>query len=145
VTLLTVIEPVPWIPPVTNMPFAFAPAIYDENITRELISAAEQDLAQVKATLERAALVVDTSVVVASSATHAIMDCMASRMIDVVAMSTHGRGASRLLVGSVADKVLRSSNVPVLLYHPGAKPFDDGRVEETAADDKPSLHQEVEA
>ena len=33
-------------------------------------------------------------------------------------MSTHGRGASRLLLGSVADKVLRSSRVPVLLYRP---------------------------
>ena len=30
-------------------------------------------------------------------------------------MTTQGRGASRLLLGSVADKVLRSSGLPVLL------------------------------
>ena len=46
------------------------------------------------------------------------LDQAEARDIDVIAMSTHGRGASRLLLGSVADKVLRSSRVPVLLYRP---------------------------
>ena len=35
---------------------------------------------------------------------------------DLIAMSTHGRsGLSRLTFGSITDKVLRSSNVPVLV------------------------------
>ena len=35
---------------------------------------------------------------------------------DLIAMSTHGRsGISRLTLGSVADKVLREGNVPLLL------------------------------
>lgn len=35
---------------------------------------------------------------------------------DLVAMSTHGRsGISRFAIGSVADKVLRGGNVPVLM------------------------------
>lgn len=38
--------------------------------------------------------------------------------IDVIAMSTHGRGMSRLFLGSVADKVLRGSELPMLLYRP---------------------------
>jgi hypothetical protein len=33
-------------------------------------------------------------------------------------MTTHGRGLSRLLMGSVADKVLRGGTQPVLLYCP---------------------------
>ena len=33
-------------------------------------------------------------------------------------MSTRGRGASRLLIGSVADKVLRGSGLPTLLHRP---------------------------
>jgi nucleotide-binding universal stress UspA family protein len=37
---------------------------------------------------------------------------------ELVAMSTHGRGASRLLVGSVADKVIRATDCSVLLYRP---------------------------
>jgi nucleotide-binding universal stress UspA family protein len=38
---------------------------------------------------------------------------------DLIAVSTHGRGGlSRLLVGSVADKLVRGADVPVLVYHP---------------------------
>jgi nucleotide-binding universal stress UspA family protein len=36
----------------------------------------------------------------------------------LVAMTTRGRGATRLLVGSIADKVLRAGSVPLLLYRP---------------------------
>ena len=39
----------------------------------------------------------------------------------LVAMSTHGRsGPSRWLLGSVADKTMRSYNGPILLFRPGA-------------------------
>jgi nucleotide-binding universal stress UspA family protein len=38
---------------------------------------------------------------------------------DLIAMSTHGRsGFARVVLGSVADEVLRGSNVPVLLVRP---------------------------
>ena len=38
---------------------------------------------------------------------------------DLIAMATHGRsGPGRFLVGSVADKVLRGADCPVLLYRP---------------------------
>ena len=38
---------------------------------------------------------------------------------DLVAIETHGRGGlSRLFLGSVADKVLRGSTLPVLLQRP---------------------------
>lgn len=52
------------------------------------------------------------------SAAPAIIDAAASRHASVVAMSTHGRGASRLFVGSVADKVLRGGPRAVLLFRP---------------------------
>jgi nucleotide-binding universal stress UspA family protein len=39
--------------------------------------------------------------------------------IDMVALQTHGRGGlSRLLLGSVADKVIRGAAVPVLVQRP---------------------------
>lgn len=39
---------------------------------------------------------------------------------DLIAMCTHGRkGISRAILGSAADKVLRGTHVPVLLYRPG--------------------------
>lgn len=38
---------------------------------------------------------------------------------DVIAMSTHGRtGMQRWLIGSVADKVVHHSHIPVMLIHP---------------------------
>ncbi|MGQ9548306.1 MAG: universal stress protein [Roseiflexus sp.] len=41
---------------------------------------------------------------------------------DMIAMATHGRGGvSLVLLGSVADKVLRGASLPMLLYSPGAK------------------------
>jgi nucleotide-binding universal stress UspA family protein len=38
---------------------------------------------------------------------------------DIIAMSTHGRtGVSRWLMGSVADRVVHYSHIPVMLIHP---------------------------
>ena len=40
---------------------------------------------------------------------------------DMIAMSTHGRtGPARWALGSVADRVVRSAGMPVLLIHPAA-------------------------
>ena len=43
--------------------------------------------------------------------------------VDLILIATHGRsGVTRWVMGSVADKILRSSNVPVLMVRaPGAK------------------------
>lgn len=44
---------------------------------------------------------------------------------DLIVMTTHGRGVmARLLVGSVADNLVRHSSVPVLLVRPGEGPPD---------------------
>lgn len=46
----------------------------------------------------------------------ALLQVAASQQIDAIVMSTHGRGGlSRWVFGSVADKVLRYAEVPVLL------------------------------
>ncbi|MCC6175995.1 MAG: universal stress protein [Chloroflexi bacterium] len=46
---------------------------------------------------------------------------------DVIAVSTHGRSAlSRMLVGSVADRLIRTSEIPLLVIQPAAMdvPYD---------------------
>jgi nucleotide-binding universal stress UspA family protein len=49
----------------------------------------------------------------------AIVQLLEPGAFDLVAMATHGRsGLSRLLLGSVAEKVLRRTFRPVLLYRP---------------------------
>ena len=48
-----------------------------------------------------------------------VLDAATEHHVDVIALSTHGRGSlSRLVHGSVADKILRGANVPVLVYRP---------------------------
>ncbi|MEX2529144.1 MAG: universal stress protein [Gemmatimonadota bacterium] len=55
-------------------------------------------------------------VVTAMQAGMAILEVVEEEEADLVAMTTSGRsGVSRMLLGSVADKVLRGSPVPVLL------------------------------
>jgi nucleotide-binding universal stress UspA family protein len=50
------------------------------------------------------------------SAAGAILDAAAAGGFDLIALETRGRrGAARLLLGSVADKVVRGTAVPVLV------------------------------
>lgn len=59
---------------------------------------------------------VETRVDSAGCAARAILDAGQPGRFDVIALSTRGRGGlSRLLLGSVADKVIRGSSVPVLV------------------------------
>ena len=56
---------------------------------------------------------VETVVVDAKDAAAAITDAAAARDADMIVMCTHGRtGAARWLLGSTADRVIRSSSVP---------------------------------
>jgi len=64
---------------------------------------------------DRTKLAVDAAVVVSDHTAAAVVDFIRAQRIDVVALSTQGRGGSRLLLGSIADKIVRSADVPVLL------------------------------
>ena len=49
-----------------------------------------------------------------------IADTARVRHADLIVMSTHGRtGLGRLVLGSVAEGVLRATTTPILLLHPG--------------------------
>lgn len=53
----------------------------------------------------------------------AILAAACDHHADLIAIATHGnRGLSRLLLGSVADKVVRGTTLPVLLYRPQLEP-----------------------
>ncbi len=45
----------------------------------------------------------------------AIVDLAEARRVDLIAMTTHGRGLGRLLFGSVSTEVLRRARCPMLL------------------------------
>ncbi len=63
---------------------------------------------------------VSTRVVPGAHPASGILDALAEARYDMVAMTTHGAGgARRLLLGSVADKVIRGAAKPVLVLRPG--------------------------
>jgi nucleotide-binding universal stress UspA family protein len=62
---------------------------------------------------------VQTRVVASPHPAQAILQMAKDERVDTIALATHGHGGlQRLLLGSTADKVLRGSELPVLLYRP---------------------------
>jgi len=58
-------------------------------------------------------------------AVEAIVEAARYRHADLIVMSSHGRsGVSRLVLGSVAESVLRATAVPILLIRPHGAPLD---------------------
>ncbi len=69
--------------------------------------------------LRNEGLRVETRVLAARHASEAILHLLGPD--DVVALATHGRGGlGRIVLGSVADQVIRSAPCAVLVYRPGA-------------------------
>lgn len=61
---------------------------------------------------------VQTQVVLGQSPATTILEMAEPLGVDLIALETHGRrGLPRLLLGSVADKVLRGASTPVLIHH----------------------------
>lgn len=60
-----------------------------------------------------------TTEVIEGHVAEGILDCAKRHGADMIAMTTHGRGGiNRWLLGSVADKIVHSAPVPVLLVRP---------------------------
>ncbi len=77
---------------------------------------AEAYLARARAVVAQRGLLVEARVVVHMSPAAGILEEAATHGCDLIALATHGRGgAARLLLGSVADKVVRGSPMPVLV------------------------------
>lgn len=81
--------------------------------------AAEQYLEKASLPLREHGRSVSTEVLVNRKVAAAVLEEAAAAECDLIAISTSGRGGlSRLLVGSVADKVVRGADTPVLVYRP---------------------------
>ncbi len=93
-------------------------------------------LDEVKDGLERQGIDVETETLLGVRPAPAILRYAEEHAVDLIAVATHGRGGlPRLVLGSVADKVLRAATVPVLVVRPATlKNF----AKETAEDDSQS-------
>ncbi|MFO0807744.1 MAG: universal stress protein [Gemmataceae bacterium] len=110
-TLLRVVEPVPAI---VGDGATYAAGGYDMQLFEELLEQAKANLSAIAERLRADGLTVTAHTVVGGSPGPAILD--AAKAADLTAVATHGRSATaRLFLGSVADKVIRGSEGPVLL------------------------------
>jgi nucleotide-binding universal stress UspA family protein len=81
---------------------------------KEEVQAYLETLAQ---RLRSESVAVDTRVLVNHNVVATILRESETMGCDLIAMSTHGRGGlPRLILGSVADKIVRSARMPVLVY-----------------------------
>jgi nucleotide-binding universal stress UspA family protein len=115
-TLLRVVEPV--ILPDYHFAGNVASGV-DPEMLRKLRSEAQDYLNRVADRLRDQGNQVQTRVVLNRPAADAILEEVHAHAGSVIAVATHGRGGiARLLLGSVADKVVRGATVPVLIQRP---------------------------
>ena len=113
-TLLRVTLPIPLLRPQFVVAAGQADRLMEEEQAR-----ARTEVEQVAGPMRARGLHVETAVVSHGVPAVAILDYASTHAVDLIALATHGRGGwSRLALGSVADKVLRGSPMPVLIYRP---------------------------
>jgi nucleotide-binding universal stress UspA family protein len=101
------------------------PAPFDEQLTADLRSQAESYVRDISERLRGEGLRASGVAVVGWGAADAILKLARPETVAAVAIATHGRGGlQRLALGSVADKLIRAADVPVLVHRPvqSAKP-----------------------
>jgi nucleotide-binding universal stress UspA family protein len=95
----------------------------NQSILTEAKETAAHYLEERAESMRRRGLRVTTSVAVDAQAGHGILSEADEVGCDLIAMATHGRtGVGRLVLGSAADKVLRGTHVPLLLFRPAKVP-----------------------
>jgi nucleotide-binding universal stress UspA family protein len=89
------------------------------SLEEEREAAAREYLEKIAARLREEGVSVQTRVVAAPHAAPAILEEAQTQRCDFIALATHGRGGlRRMLLGSIADKVIRGASTPVLVYRP---------------------------
>lgn len=115
-TLLRVVKPVIMLDPNPGWP---AMTDLNEKMTRQTLDEAQGYLDRIAALLRGQGLTVQTRTVLHTHPAEAILQEAKEQRADLLSLATHGRGGiRRLLLGSVADKVLRGSSIPMLVCRP---------------------------
>jgi nucleotide-binding universal stress UspA family protein len=91
----------------------------DVQLSQELLAEAQRYVAGVAERMRAAGHQVQARALLTEQVAVTILEEARQQEADLIAMSTHGRGGlARLLVGSVADKVVRGAALPVVLARP---------------------------
>jgi nucleotide-binding universal stress UspA family protein len=120
--LLEVVQPAPLASMDLEAPFVAGHHGRDDEMTQSLSDEAERHLVGVATDLgEDRPADVETHVVFAENIAAGITEFARRHEVNVVAMSTHGLGMSRHVLGGIADDVRRNCGLPMLLRRPFAK------------------------
>jgi nucleotide-binding universal stress UspA family protein len=120
VVFLRAVEPLHWVVGPPYVPSGADDGINfsDEDIKRidsESKASAESYLSQLVSRMTYDGITVQSEVMIGKAA-EIITEYATKNSIDLIAIATHGRsGVSRWVWGSVADRILRSACVPVLM------------------------------
>jgi len=113
-SLLHVLEPSPYLG-------EFTLPTMGEELLGDLERQASAALAQVLPEAQQAKIEVTRAVAIGSPA-QKIVETAEAEHVDLIVMATHGRtGLSHLLIGSVAERVVRTAPCPVLTIRPPAE------------------------
>jgi nucleotide-binding universal stress UspA family protein len=118
VTLLRVVQPVL----LATDPGVALPVAYDEELTQLEREAAESYLAHIAERLRQQGVKVTTITLLGSAIAETILELLQEGLFGLVALATHGRaGLGRVVLGSVADKLVRAAELPVLVVRSQAQ------------------------
>ena len=116
--LAMVVEPVPTLLPVFPHPIA----IESDDIDKREVEARHY-LNRIKEDLLAKGLDVRSRIVIGGGPAMQIVRVADEEHCDIIAVATHGAGGmDRIVFGSVTDKLVRTSHVPVLVLRPTGNP-----------------------
>jgi nucleotide-binding universal stress UspA family protein len=109
--------------PVVELTFSEAgvpgPSVVDEQATQFAVDQAQNALSELALDIESGTRIpVNTSVDLNNDVAGTLLDVARRTKADLIALFTHSRRASRLIAESVSDRILRNSDVPLLMLHP---------------------------
>lgn len=115
--LLTVLKPLTAWDLIPAAPMSTAPT--RDPLLTDMEARARSHLARVAAPLRKHGFTVSTHTVVRGQIGQAVLDFAGSKAADLIVLSSRVHSTTeRLLIGSVADKVVRGATVPVLVCGP---------------------------
>ncbi len=128
-TQVTLLRAIPTILPLTTLAASSDFGVVPESVYRAMLESQEQHkvnaqayLTQMAESLKGRVKNVQTRLIANDKPADAILDEAKANEVDLIAMTSRGQGGiKRLVLGSVADKVLRGSEIPVLLCPPVAR------------------------
>lgn len=123
---------------IEDMPAVYGPEIgfAMSDVEGNIEAAVRRDLDAAVTPTDRETLDVRTTITRASNVSHAVTEYAKHNAIDLIIVGTHGRNAfHRFLIGSVAERVMRTAPCPVLTVRANERDFIDSHEDSDVVED----------